>query len=43
MPGFTVFTEYEHEQDYGSFKTIQILNKESPSLDTVTLGIAMVF
>ena len=43
MPGLTVFTEYEHEQDYGSFKTMQIKNNESPSLDTVTLGLAMVF
>lgn len=43
MPGLTIFTEYEHEQDYGSFKTMQIQNNERPSLDTVTFGFAMVF
>ena len=43
MPGLNIYTEYEHEQDYGAFKIMQIQNKVSPSLDTITFGLAMVF
>jgi len=43
MPGLSLFTEYEHQQDYGSFKAIQITNNESVVQDTVTFGLAMLF
>lgn len=28
IPGLSLFTEYEHEQDYGAFKAIQRNNNE---------------
>ena len=43
MPGLNIFTEYEHEQDYGAFKTIQISQNEPAAQDTVTFGLAVVF
>jgi hypothetical protein len=43
MPGLNIFSEYEHEQDYGAFKAIQIRNQEQVAQDTVTFGLAMLF
>lgn len=43
MPGFNVFAEYEHEQDYGTFKNIQTKAGESAIQNTVTLGFAWLF
>lgn len=43
LPGLTMFSEYEHEQDYGAFKAIQIRNSEPVIQDTVTLGLAMLY
>jgi CopA family copper-resistance protein len=41
MPGINIFAEYEHEQDYGSFRSIQVKNGESASQNTLTFGISM--
>jgi uncharacterized protein involved in copper resistance len=43
MPGITVFTEYEHDQDYGAFKTLQRSKGESSHEDTVTFGFTVLF
>lgn len=43
MPGLNIFSEYEHEQDYGAFKAIQIRNKESVAQDTITFGLSLLF
>ena len=40
-PGLTVFVEYEHEQDYGSFKTIQVSSGEPINQNTVTFGLTV--
>lgn len=41
--GLSIFAEYEHEQDYGSFKAMQIDNNEPAAQDTIILGISMLF
>jgi uncharacterized protein involved in copper resistance len=41
MPGINIFAEYEHEQDYGSFRRTQVNNGESASQNTLTFGILM--
>ncbi len=40
-PGLNINVEYEHEQDYGAFKNIQIINGEAASQDTVTFGLTL--
>lgn len=43
MPGLNVYAEYEHEQDYGAFKTYQ-RREDSPGMqNTVTFGVAVLF
>ena len=41
FPGLNIFVEYEHEQDYGSFKTIQINSGESVTQNTLTFGFSV--
>ena len=43
VPGLNLFVEYENEQDYGSFKTIQKINRDLTYQNTVTLGLTMLF
>lgn len=38
MPGLNVFTEFEHDQDYGTLKNIRRNEGESTTEDTVTFG-----
>ncbi len=43
MPGFNIFTEFEHDQYYGSLKTI-VRNLGQPATEnTVTFGISTLF
>lgn len=42
-PGLNIFAEYEHEQDYGSFKNIQKNNGESSVQNTLNFGISVLF
>lgn len=42
-PGISLFVEYEHEQDYGTFKMLQNLEKENATQDTVTFGLSLLF
>lgn len=42
-PGFNIFSEYEHEQDYGAFKNMQNNTGESTNENTVTIGLAVLF
>ena len=41
MPGLNVFSEFEHEQDYGAFKNFQSIEGEPSSQNTVTFGLSM--
>jgi CopA family copper-resistance protein len=43
MPGITLFTEYEHENDYGALKNIRQNLGESISENTLTFGLAVLF
>jgi CopA family copper-resistance protein len=43
IPGLNIFAEYEHQQDYGTFKAMQISSNDSATEDTITLGLAMLF
>lgn len=43
MPGLNIFAEYEHEQDYGVFKSIQNNEGESSVQNTVTFGFSILF
>lgn len=43
MPGITVFTEYEHDQDYGVFKNLQRKEGGATREDTVTFGFTFLF
>jgi CopA family copper-resistance protein len=43
MPGLSIFAEYEHEQDYGSFKNLQNNAGESTLQNTVTFGLSVLF
>lgn len=43
MPGLSVFTEYEHEQDYGVLRNIVQNAGGSGTDDTVTLGFTVLF
>lgn len=42
-PGFSIFTEYEREQDYGELKNIRNNISESTSENRVTLGLSFIF
>ncbi len=43
MPGLNIFAEYEHEQAYGTFETIQNNSGESTTENTLTFGLSMLF
>lgn len=43
MPGLNIFTEYEHEQDYGPFKRFQRISGDPAAQNTVTLGLSVLF
>lgn len=43
MPGVVVFTEYEHEQDYGVFKNIEKRAGDATKSDTLTFGVSILF
>lgn len=43
IPGVSVFVEYEHEQNYGAFKLIELGLGDSPTQDTVTFGLMTIF
>ena len=43
MPGLSVFTEYEHQDNYGAFKTLLQNTGESTNNDTITLGASILF
>lgn len=43
MPGLNIFAEYEHEQDYGAFRTIQTNAGDSAVQNTVTFGFTILF
>jgi hypothetical protein len=40
-PGLNIFVEYEHEQDYGSFKTLQINARDPVKQNTLTFGFSI--
>ncbi len=40
-PGLNIFAEYEHEKDYGPFKTIQISLGEPVNQSTLTFGLSV--
>ena len=40
-PGLNIFAEYEHEEDYGPFKTIQISLGEPVNQNTLTFGLSV--
>lgn len=42
-PWLNFFTEYEHTQDYGDFKRIQIINNKTIRDDTITFGLSLLF
>lgn len=43
MPGVNVFTEFEHESNYGALKNIRRNAGESTSENTVTFGLTVLF
>lgn len=43
MPGLNLFTEFEHDQDYGVFRNIQHNSGEDTSENTLTFGITWLF
>lgn len=43
MPGLNLYAEYEHEQNYGPFKNLQINAGNSATQNTLCFGLAMVF
>lgn len=43
FPGLFVFTEYEHQQDYGDFKNIRHNSRESTNEDRITFGLSLIF
>lgn len=42
-PGLSLFTEYEHQSNYGAFRSILQNKNESASTNTVTLGLSCLF
>jgi uncharacterized protein involved in copper resistance len=43
IPALNVFVEYEHEQNYGAFKTLQSKEGESATQNTLSLGLGFLF
>jgi hypothetical protein len=43
MPGFSLFTEYEHDRDYGTLKTIVQNAGESSTENVLTVGVSFIF
>lgn len=43
MPGLSLFTEYEHESDYGALSNILQKNAEDSSENSVTVGLSFLF
>lgn len=43
MPGLNIFAEYEHEKNYGAFKTLQSNAGESATQNSLTLGLGIIF
>jgi len=43
MPGLNIFAEYEYEQNYGVFKTLQNNAGEQATQNTITLGLSVLF
>jgi len=42
-PGLAVFTEFEHEGDYGSFRNIVVKSGEPASQNVITFGVSLLF
>lgn len=42
-PGLNMFAEYEHQKNYGAFKSMQIQEGESGTENTLSFGLAFVF
>ncbi|HCC3243577.1 TPA: multicopper oxidase domain-containing protein [Legionella pneumophila] len=42
-PGLSIFTEYEHDVEYGALKRILQSQGEPTTQDTITLGVAVLF
>ncbi|WP_367606666.1 multicopper oxidase domain-containing protein [Legionella sp. W05-934-2] len=42
-PGLNIFTEYEHDEEYGALKRILRSQGEPTTQDTITLGVAVLF
>lgn len=43
MPGLNIFAEFEREQAYGTFSTMQQADGEDATQNTLTFGVAMLF
>lgn len=43
MPGLTAFVEYENEQDYGTFKSLESILGEQTTQNTITFGLTILF
>ena len=43
IPGLNLFAEFEHQQNYGAFKTLQSNAGELASENTLTLGLSLLF
>lgn len=43
MPGLNVFAEYEHEQDYGTFRAMQKNSGDQTVQNTLTFGFTLLF
>lgn len=43
MPGLDIFAEFEREQNYGTFKNLQIADGEPAIQNTLTFGFAIIF
>lgn len=42
-PGLSIFTEFEHEEDYGALKSIRRSEGESTTENTITFGLSVLF
>lgn len=42
-PGLNLFAEYEHDQDYGAFKSIRRSKGEATTENTITFGLSVLF
>ncbi|MDI1351865.1 MAG: copper resistance system multicopper oxidase [bacterium] len=43
MPGVNIFSEYEYQRAYGTFKNLEIQSNEPSVQKTITVGLAMLF